>query len=79
MTSNVEFVPAAEPIRVPLHFGDKVHADDVARVLGVTRAAVKKMMLRGTLTRWRCGRKVYVRREELERLMRDGEGASRSA
>ena len=43
----IEFIPTpSDPIKIQLHFGDKIHIADVARVLGVSRQTVDKTIFR---------------------------------
>jgi hypothetical protein len=75
--TTYEFVPAREPVKIVVHFGNKVHIDDVCRMLGVSRQAVYLMFERGTLTRWTMANKVYVPLADLERLLHEGDKASK--
>ncbi len=69
---SFEFVAANEPVRVKLHYGDKITVDDAARILGVARNTVDKMFKRGQLRRWLFGGMVFVPWADIEHVLANG-------
>ena len=66
-----------EPIRVQLHFGDKVGVADICRLLGVRRGAVTRLFDSGRLDRFAMAGCVYAPWHQVEALLREGDGSRR--
>ncbi len=68
----VEFIPT-EPLRIQVHHGDKITAEDAARALGVKRTTICDMQQRGSLGCFKLAGKVFVPKADVERLLVEGE------